>query len=791
MRTKTLLSLALLWLYSNDASAQIMQKFGDNSTSIDNKAVLELESKTKGFLLPRMTKTQRGLITNPPEGLMLWCTDCSLSKGSEIVVWVKDSWTGLLISNLENNSLLLGNADGKATAVTFSGDVTIDNAGVSAIGKSKVLSSMILDGTLIEEDIADNAVTNVKLDKTNIPLSGFGAAKEAIALGNHKLTGLAEPTDEDDAATKGYVDNEIGGMNTLANGKVYLGNSNNMATEVTFSGDVTIDNAGLSAIGKSKVLSSMILDGTLIEEDIADNAVTNVKLDKTNIPLSGFGVAKEAIALGNHKLTGLAEPTDEDDAATKNYVDNGIARINTLADGKVYLGNSSNVSTQVALSGDIVIDNKGISTIVNSAITEDKISRASVTYSKIQTVTPNTILGRTSEGPGPIEEIATTGKLNVVLSESPILSGVPTAPTALPSTNTDQIATTAFVLANVANSANSNHSSVNTSDIISTSSTTDVLMTGMSKSPLPGTYLVFFNSQYSISPANNSNLISTPQGIEDLRVIYDEINNLPVTNWYHPITIVNGERLEPGVYSFPGALSIAGILTLDAKNNPNAVFVFKTVGAFNTGAGVEIKLINGASACNIYWLAEGAVGLGAGTIMKGNLISHGAAVALGAGSQLEGRMLSTAGAIAVNTSTVSLPSGSSYINFRTLSSFVMFTAAGALGNTGVSTYNGDMATGLGTITGFADATINGTVFPAGGETTVVREINGNATFSLYQNGVLIPNSSRIRTTQINTADVSLQAIATITQGQTIDVRWHIDAGTLLAKNKILTIIKVQ
>jgi hypothetical protein len=55
------------------------------------------------------------------------------------------------ISNLGNNSLLLGNADGKATAVTFSGDVTIDNVGVSAIGKSKVLSSMILDGTLIEQ----------------------------------------------------------------------------------------------------------------------------------------------------------------------------------------------------------------------------------------------------------------------------------------------------------------------------------------------------------------------------------------------------------------------------------------------------------------------------------------------------------------------------------------------------------------------------------------------------------------------------------------------------------------
>jgi hypothetical protein len=57
---------------------------------------------------------------------------------------------------------------------------------------------------------------------------------------------------------------------------------------------------------------------------------------------------------------------------------------------------------------------------------------------------------------------------------------------------TDQIATTAFVLANVANFA---HGSVDTSDIISTSSTTDVLMTGMSKSPVPGTYWSFgFNT---------------------------------------------------------------------------------------------------------------------------------------------------------------------------------------------------------------------------------------------------------------------------------------------------------
>jgi len=43
---------------------------------------------------------------------------------------------------------------------------------------------------------------------------------------------------------------------------------------------------------------------------------------------------------------------------------------------------------------------------------------------------------------------AVTGTGNMVLSASPTLTGTPTAPTAAPATNTTQIATTAFVLAN-------------------------------------------------------------------------------------------------------------------------------------------------------------------------------------------------------------------------------------------------------------------------------------------------------------------------------------------------------
>ena len=38
-------------------------------------AVLEVASTTKGFLFPRMTETQRGAITSPATGLMVYQTD--------------------------------------------------------------------------------------------------------------------------------------------------------------------------------------------------------------------------------------------------------------------------------------------------------------------------------------------------------------------------------------------------------------------------------------------------------------------------------------------------------------------------------------------------------------------------------------------------------------------------------------------------------------------------------------------------------------------------------------------
>jgi hypothetical protein len=62
------------------------------------------------------------------------------------------------------------------------------------------------------------------------------------------------------AADEAFVANPAAGglSSTLLDGRIFVGNAGNVATGVAMSGDTTISNAGVVAIGANKVLSSMI-----------------------------------------------------------------------------------------------------------------------------------------------------------------------------------------------------------------------------------------------------------------------------------------------------------------------------------------------------------------------------------------------------------------------------------------------------------------------------------------------------------------------------------------------------
>jgi hypothetical protein len=71
---KLLLIIALVATAVGSAYAQI--KLGNNPGVLDPKALLELESTTKGLLMPRMNTTQQNTIT-APDGMMIYNTDSS------------------------------------------------------------------------------------------------------------------------------------------------------------------------------------------------------------------------------------------------------------------------------------------------------------------------------------------------------------------------------------------------------------------------------------------------------------------------------------------------------------------------------------------------------------------------------------------------------------------------------------------------------------------------------------------------------------------------------------------
>ena len=70
---RILLIIALVATAAGSAFAQI--KLGDNPGNLNANALLELESSSKGLLLPRMTTAQVATMTAPPDGMMIYNTD--------------------------------------------------------------------------------------------------------------------------------------------------------------------------------------------------------------------------------------------------------------------------------------------------------------------------------------------------------------------------------------------------------------------------------------------------------------------------------------------------------------------------------------------------------------------------------------------------------------------------------------------------------------------------------------------------------------------------------------------
>ncbi|OQA95690.1 MAG: chromosome segregation protein [Bacteroidetes bacterium ADurb.Bin217] len=238
-----------------------------------------------------------------------------------------------LISNpnfvLPQGEIFVGDGDDTARAVTVSGDIAINSTGQTTI-QNGVIQAGNLDSDGTGTPLANGAIDWVLTSKGD---------------GSFKWT---------NPSTTPVDPNNI----SLLNGNIFVGNASDKAAGVAMQGDATIINNGTITIANNAITSAKIANG----------AIADVDLDKTNIPLSGFGAAAANVSLGSNKLTNVADPTLAQDAATKNYVD---TKATTDLAGKAnvdqtfYLG-STNIAINRASASQALT---GITSIDGSAAT--------------------------------------------------------------------------------------------------------------------------------------------------------------------------------------------------------------------------------------------------------------------------------------------------------------------------------------------------------------------------------------------------------------------------------------
>ena len=201
------------------------------------------------------------------------------------------------------------------------------------IADSAITSAKIADGTIVAGDLADGAVTSAKILDGTIVNADINASAE---IDKTKISGTAVTVADTGTVTSTMiadgtiVDADVSATAAIAKTKLNLGGTITSADLV----DGTIVNADINA-SAAIALSKLAVDplaranhtGTQAASTVSDfdTQVRTSRLDQMAAPTA-------AVALNAQKITGLADPTNLQDAVTINYINNQKGAVNGLAE---------------------------------------------------------------------------------------------------------------------------------------------------------------------------------------------------------------------------------------------------------------------------------------------------------------------------------------------------------------------------------------------------------------------------------------------------------------------------
>ncbi len=177
--------------------------------------------------------------------------------------------------------------------------------------------------------------------------------------------------------------NPSGGLaDTLQNGDIFVGNASNVATGVVPSGDITLSNAGVFGIAAGVIVnadinaSAAIAFSKLAALPSADILVGSAGNVATAVAMTGD------ISINNTGVTSIqAGVIVNADISATAAID--FSKLAALTSGNIIVGSAGTVPTSVTMSGDATIIASGALTIANNAVTSAKTSPLLLKYAAV------------------------------------------------------------------------------------------------------------------------------------------------------------------------------------------------------------------------------------------------------------------------------------------------------------------------------------------------------------------------------------------------------------------------
>lgn len=204
--------------------------------------------------------------------------------------------------------------------------VALEYVGAADAGKAQTASNaQYRVGVVVEASSAEDDLCGVLLMAPSLPallVTDLALADGKIIIGGAGGAGAAQTPSGDVTITNAGVTaigakKVVAAMTAIADGKILIGGAGGAGAEQTLSGDVTVTNTGVTAIGADKVAHAMLKANAVETDNITDANVTaakqsfwlpgnnDVAADTLAIPVTKTHVSKttgadaEALTLAN------------------------------------------------------------------------------------------------------------------------------------------------------------------------------------------------------------------------------------------------------------------------------------------------------------------------------------------------------------------------------------------------------------------------------------------------------------------------------------------------------------